>query len=139
MAEKTQFELVSPERLLASEAVEMAVIPGAEGDFGALPQHAPFMTALRPGVIDLYQDGKVVNRIFVGGGFAEVNETSVTVLAEDAVPLADVTADAVAARLRKAELDLEEADGEAARKLAQRAIDAAKALQAAAAHKGAAH
>ena len=139
MAVKTQFELVSPERLLSSEAVEMAVIPGAEGDFGALPQHSPFMTALRPGVIDLYQDGKVVNRIFVGGGFAEVNETSVTVLAEDAVALADVTAEAVAARLRKAELDLEEADGETARRLAQKAVEVAKALQTAAAQRGAAH
>ncbi|HXP97757.1 MAG TPA: F0F1 ATP synthase subunit epsilon, partial [Telmatospirillum sp.] len=68
MAEKVEFELVSPERLLVSEPVEMVVVPGSEGDFGALPHHAPMLTAVRPGVIDVYQDGKVKDRIFVAGG-----------------------------------------------------------------------
>ncbi len=58
MAEMLQFELVSPERLVLSQAVEMVVVPGAEGDFGAMPRHAPMISAVRPGVIDVYQGGK---------------------------------------------------------------------------------
>ena len=55
--EKLTFELVSPERLLISEEVEMVVVPGREGDFGVLPQHSPLISTVRPGVIDIYQDG----------------------------------------------------------------------------------
>jgi F-type H+-transporting ATPase subunit epsilon len=131
MAEKVEFELVSPERLLVSEAVEMVVVPGSEGDFGALPRHAPMITAVRPGVIDVYQDGKVKSRIFVAGGFAEVNETRVTVLAEEAVPVSDLVAEAVAQRIRAAEEAVQEADSEVARNEAQRALDVARAMQAA--------
>lgn len=90
MAETTQFELVSPERLVLSRAVEMVVVPGSEGYFGVLPRHAPMISTLSPGVIDIYEGGQVVDRIFVAGGFAEVTETRCTVLAEEATPLADV-------------------------------------------------
>ena len=69
---KTTFELVSPERLLISQAVEMVVLPGAEGDFGALPEHAPTVAALRPGVISVFENNQVIERVFVAGGFAEV-------------------------------------------------------------------
>ncbi len=131
MAEKVEFELVSPERLLISEPVEMVVVPGSEGDFGALPRHAPMITGVRPGVIDIYQDGKVSDRIFIAGGFAEVTETRVTVLAEEALRLADLTADTVAQRLRAAEEAVEEADSEPARNLAQRGLLVARAMKAA--------
>lgn len=90
MAETTKFELVSPERLVLSRDVEMVVVPGSEGYFGVLPRHAPMISTLAPGVIDIYQGGAVVDRIFVAGGFAEVTETRCTVLAEEAVPLAEV-------------------------------------------------
>lgn len=129
MAEKVEFELVSPERLLYSEDVDMVVVPGAEGDFGALPRHAPMITAVRPGIINVYQDGSVSERIFVAGGFAEVNETRLTVLAEEAVKLADLSPETVAERLRKAELAVEEADGELPRSLAQRELAVAHAMQ----------
>ena len=82
--DKVAFELVAPERLLASEMVDMVVAPGAEGDFGVLPQHSLFMSLLRPGVIEIYEGGQVTQRIFVGGGFAEVNERGCIVLAEEA-------------------------------------------------------
>ena len=72
MAETLQFELVSPERLVLSQPAEMVVVPGAEGDFGAMPRHAPLISAVRPGVIDVYQGGAITSRIFVAGGFAEV-------------------------------------------------------------------
>jgi F-type H+-transporting ATPase subunit epsilon len=92
MAETTQFELVSPERLVLSRAVEMVVVPGTEGYFGVLPRHAPMISTLDAGVIDIHENGAVVDRIFVAGGFAEVTEERCTVLAEDAVPLADIDA-----------------------------------------------
>jgi len=90
MAETTQFELVSPEKLVLSKAVEMVVVPGSEGYFGVLPRHAPMISTLDPGVIDIHEGGSVVERIFVAGGFAEVTEERCTVLAEDAVPLGDI-------------------------------------------------
>ena len=90
MAETTQFELVSPERLVLSRDVEMVVVPGSEGYFGVLPRHAPMISTLSAGVIDIYEGGQVVDRIFVAGGFAEVTETRCTVLAEEATPLSEV-------------------------------------------------
>ena len=129
MADKVEFELVSPERLLFSAPAEMVVVPGSEGDFGAMPQHAPMLTALRPGVIDVYQDGKVSDRIFVAGGFAEVTETRLTVLAEVAVKVSDISQDDVAARISAAEVAIEEADSELARNTAQRSLLVARAMQ----------
>ncbi|MDF1794068.1 MAG: F0F1 ATP synthase subunit epsilon [Thalassobaculaceae bacterium] len=90
MAETTQFELVSPERLVLSRPVEMVVVPGTEGYFGVLPRHAPMISTLDAGVIDIYEGGSVVDRIFVAGGFAEVTEERCTVLAEDAVPMSEI-------------------------------------------------
>ena len=86
-----EFELVSPEQLLVSEAVSMVVVPGTEGDFGALPQHAPMLSSLRNGVIEVHGVDKPVRRIFVAGGFAEVTNTRCTVLAEEAVSLDRIT------------------------------------------------
>jgi F-type H+-transporting ATPase subunit epsilon len=90
MADKVEFELVSPERLLVSKAVDMVVVPGAEGDFGVLRGHAPLISTLRLGVIDVHDGGAVADRIFVAGGFAEVTAERCTVLAEQAVPLGDL-------------------------------------------------
>ena len=90
MADTVEFELVSPERLLLSRPVEMVVVPGAEGDFGVLPGHAPLISAVRPGVIEVYEADKVTDRIFVAGGFAEVTALRCTVLAEVAVPVGDI-------------------------------------------------
>jgi F-type H+-transporting ATPase subunit epsilon len=99
MAETTLFELVSPERLLVSEPVGMVVMPGSEGDFAAMPRHAPMIATLRPGVIDVYDGGKIAERIFVAGGFAEVTEERCTVLAEEAMPVADIDPAAIAQQI----------------------------------------
>lgn len=139
MAEKLQFELVSPAKKLVSEPVEMVVVPGSEGDFGALAQHSPMLTSVRPGVIDVYQDGKVVNRIFVAGGFAEVNEVGCTVLAEEAIPVADLTADLVEARVAAAKQAQEDAETDLARANARRAALVAEAMKAALGGAPAAH
>ncbi|CAO3423437.1 F0F1 ATP synthase subunit epsilon [Azospirillum doebereinerae] len=90
MADKVEFELVSPEKLLKSLPVDMVVVPGSEGDFGVLAGHSPLISTLRPGVIDVYEGERIVDRVFVAGGFAEVTETRCTVLAEEAVALADL-------------------------------------------------
>jgi F-type H+-transporting ATPase subunit epsilon len=80
------FELVTPERLVRSEDVFMVVVPGSEGDFGVLAGHAPFMSTLRNGDIAIYRSGfgDTPERIPLEGGFAEVNDRGLTVLAERA-------------------------------------------------------
>lgn len=85
------FELVAPERLLVSRNVGMVTVPGEDGDFGVLPGHAPLISSLRVGVLDIYDDGAVSERIFVAGGFAEVSAERCTILAEEAVPLKEMT------------------------------------------------
>ena len=85
MAERVQFELVTPERLLLSEMVEMVVIPGTEGNFGVLPGHAPLISTIRPGMIDIYEGQTVTRQIFVVSGIAEVTPERCTVLADEAM------------------------------------------------------
>ena len=98
---KTTFELVSPERLLLSQPVDMVVVPGAEGLFAALVGHAPFIAQLRPGVIDVWDGGRITERIFVGGGFAEVTGERCVVLAETAQPVAEIDRARVVERLEE--------------------------------------
>jgi F-type H+-transporting ATPase subunit epsilon len=100
MADKLQFELVSPEKLLLSEPVGMVVVPGAEGNFGVLPGHALFISTVRPGVIDVYEDNTVSERIFVSGGFAEVTPERCTVLADEALPISSLDRTAIEAEAR---------------------------------------
>jgi F-type H+-transporting ATPase subunit epsilon len=131
MADTTEFELVSPDRLLISEPVEMVVVPGVEGDFGVLPRHAPMLSTVRPGVIDIHEGGQVKTRLFVAGGFAEVTEERCTILAEEALRLDEVTAETAQERLRSARDDLAEAEDEPARARAAKAVGVAEALVAA--------
>lgn len=80
-----RFELVTPERLIRSEEVHMVVVPGSEGDFGVLEGHAPFMSTIRNGEIAIYRNaGAEPERIGIEGGFAEVNDKGLTILAEKA-------------------------------------------------------
>jgi F-type H+-transporting ATPase subunit epsilon len=102
MAEKVKFELVSPEKILLSEAVEMVVIPGAEGNFGVLPGHAPLISSVRPGTIEVYEGNNVAERIFIAGGFAEVTPERCTVLADEAVTVSSLDKGAVDIELAEA-------------------------------------
>lgn len=106
---KLSFELVAPDRVLAREDVDMVVIPGEEGDFGVLPEHAPFLSLIRPGVITTYDGDKVAKRIFVEGGFAEANPAGCIVLAERAQPVADLDAGEARRLLKDAQEDLADA------------------------------
>jgi F-type H+-transporting ATPase subunit epsilon len=103
MADKVQFELVSPEKLLLSEAVDMVVVPGSEGNFGVLPGHSLLISTVRPGVIDVYEGSQIAERIFVSGGFAEVTPERCTVLADEAMPLSALDAATVEAEMRTVE------------------------------------
>jgi F-type H+-transporting ATPase subunit epsilon len=99
-----QFELVSPERKLFSAKVAMVTLPGAEGDFGVLEGHAPLISSLRVGIIDVYENSTTAasKRILVSGGLVEVNPQQCTALAEEAVPLEDVKRDDLEHELHKA-------------------------------------
>lgn len=124
---RVAFELVAPERLLASIDCDMVVIPGAEGDFGVLPHHAPLMSLLRPGVIAIYQGDRVEERVFVAGGFAEVNEKGCTVLAERAEPLDEIPIETARQDLRDAEEDVGDAKSGAERDRLTKAVEIARA------------
>ena len=127
MAEKVQFELVSPERLLISQAVDMVVVPGSEGDFGVLPGHAPLISTVRPGVIEVYEGNTVTDRIFVAGGFAEVTPERCTVLAEQADRVQDLDRGRVEAELKGLRDELAAARDEAERAALAARIDVADA------------
>ncbi|MFO7483597.1 F0F1 ATP synthase subunit epsilon [Oceanibaculum nanhaiense] len=127
MAETTNFELVSPEKLLVSQPVEMVVVPGAEGYFGVLPRHAPFISTLIPGVIQIYEGGQVKERIFVAGGFAEVTEDRCTVLAETAIALGEIDRAAVEQTLKNLTEDLQTAKEDSEKAAVQNKIDVEQA------------
>lgn len=122
MADKVEFELVSPERLLLSRSVDMVVVPGAEGDFGVLRGHAPLISTLRLGVIDVHDAGGVSERIFVAGGFAEVTPERLTVLAERAVMVSDIDRAAVETRVKALKDDLAAAKSDAERAQIEEAL-----------------
>ncbi len=127
--DKLAFELVSPERVLASVQADMVVVPGEEGDFGVLVEHAPLLSLLRPGVISIYQGQQVDQRIFVEGGFAEVNPKGLIVLAEAAAPMTELNLDEARQQLKDAEEDLGDAKdpSEPERERLERAIVVARA------------
>jgi len=102
MTDKLQFSLVSPAREVFSGAVDHVIAPGTEGDFGVLPHHAPFMSTLKNGVVRVLEGETVSTRVFVRGGFADVTPEGLTILAEEAVNLADVDAGEVSDRLQSA-------------------------------------
>src|SRR5215510_7941373 len=124
-----QFNLGSPERLLFTGEVNQVDVPGAEGDFAVLAGHAPFVTTLRPGILTIYRDGGA-ERIVVSGGFAEVSDTGLTVLADVAVPVEDVNRDAFAGFVKEAEEAAEKAPEGAQRDKATLRAAQLKELQA---------
>lgn len=101
-----QFELVSPERILVSEEVKMVVVPGEEGDFGVLAQHAPLLSSIRPGIVSVTTLTGEVRRIFVAGGFADVSPSLLSVLAEEAVSVSDLDKGELEQNLKNLEDDL---------------------------------
>jgi F-type H+-transporting ATPase subunit epsilon len=105
-----ELEIVSPTKLVLSRAVDMVVMPGYEGDIAAMEKHAPMIILLRGGVITLHEGGQATDRFFVGGGFAEITADRCTILADDAVPVSEVSADAMRNVLADAERAWQDVD-----------------------------
>jgi len=130
MADTLSFSLVSPERELFSGDVKQVDAPGIEGEFGVLPQHAPFMTVLKPGVVRIHE-ASGVTPVFVRGGFADVTPAGLTILAEEAVRLSDVDAAALDAEIVKVKSDATDPGDEARRTRAAERLAYLDALKAA--------
>ena len=127
---KFQFDLVSPEKLLFSGEVDQVDVPGTEGDFGVLAQHAPLVTTLRPGILVMFRDGSEL-RVVVNGGFAEVSPTGLTVLADMAVPIEEFDRTLLAGVIKDTEEDIADATDDWKRDKLAHKVDQLKALQAA--------
>lgn len=116
------FELVSPERLLISAEVQQVDVPGTEGDFAVLKDHAPFMSSLRPGVVVVTEAGGSKQRYFVRGGFADVSPNGLTILAEQAIPVEEITDEILSAEIKQAEAQFEAAADDEARRVASEKV-----------------
>lgn len=131
-AETILLEIVTPVRLMRSESVHLAVLPGESGNLGVLPRHAPLLSSLRPGTIDIHDERmKVVDQIFVEQGFVDVIPERCTVLAEVAIPMKDISRDYAEERLKRATDALMVAETFGARQGAERELRAAEAMTAA--------
>jgi F-type H+-transporting ATPase subunit epsilon len=131
MPDAFKFELVSPERLLVSGNVEQVLVPGAEGDMTVLAHHAPVLTTLRPGVLDIGMPGGEHRRYFIRGGFAEIGPVGLTVLAETAIDLVELDAGQLAQAVQDAEEDVADAAEGATRDRAQMRLDHLRQVQSA--------
>jgi F-type H+-transporting ATPase subunit epsilon len=132
MPDPFKFELVSPERLLVSAQVEQVVVPGSEGEMTVLAHHAPVLTTLRPGLLDIgFPGGGEHQRFFVRGGFAEISPAGLTVLAETAIDLIELDAAQLAQAVKDAEEDVADATDNAVRDRAQTKLDHLRQVQAA--------
>ena len=122
MADTMQFDLVSPERRLVSGKAKAVQIPAADGDMTAMPDHAPTVTTLRPGVLLVEMDGGT-QEFVVTGGFAQISSEGTSVLAEEALPKGEVTAEFMDERVAKAQAARDAAEGDAVDTAAKRLSD----------------
>lgn len=129
MPDTFKFELVSPERLLVSAEVEQVLVPGSEGDFTMLAHHAPLLTALRPGLLEIGFGGADRQRYFVRGGFAEVGPSGLIVLAETAIDLVELEASVLNQAIKDFEEDVADATEDAARDRARTKLDHLRQVQ----------
>ncbi len=124
------FDLVSPERLLFSGEVEQVDVPGAEGDFGVLAEHAPFVSVLRPGILTIYNEAET-RRVMVFGGFAEVSPSGLTILADQALPVEDVDPALIAGAVKDTEEDLADTADDRLRDKLRRRLEQLRGVQSA--------
>lgn len=129
MSDSIHFELVSPERLLMDIDAASIVVPGSEGDFTVLPGHAPVMSTIRPGVVEVIAaegtggaEAEKSTRLFVRGGFAEVTSEGLVILAEEAISLAEVSREELDQKVINAREDLEDAKSDEEIRLATEAL-----------------
>ena len=134
MADTFKFELVSPERLLMSEDVTSVLVPGAEGEFTVFAHHAPVLSTMRAGLLDVTMPDGQERRIFIRGGFAEVQPDNLTVLAQQAINLDELDRDTLAQEIKNAEEDVADAKDEDVRTSAQNTLAQLQQVAAAAGH-----
>lgn len=131
MAATFQFELVSPERLLLSTEVSEVIVPGTDGEFTVLPNHAPMMTTIRPGILSVKTESSGDREEYVLlGGFAEAGPDRLTILAEEAYVRSELDKDALASSIRDTEEDARDAQTDEARALATERLEQLKTLEA---------
>jgi F-type H+-transporting ATPase subunit epsilon len=123
------FDLVSPEKLLFSGEVDQVDVPGAEGDFGVLAEHAPFVSVIRPGILTIYNQNET-QRVVIFGGFAEVSPAGLTILADQAMPVEDVDPAMIAGAIKDTEEDLADTMDDRVRDKARRKLDQLRGVQA---------
>ena len=131
MSDKIAFDLVSPERLLLSDHADMITLPGTEGYMGVMAGHAPVISTLRPGTINVEGAPGGEMRFFIRGGFAEITASKITVLAEEAVPMAELDITLLDQRIKDAEEDVAAAKTDAERERATETLDGLKQVRAA--------
>ena len=122
------FELVSPDKVLFNGPAQSVLVPGNEGDFLVLSDHAPVMTAMRPGVVGIDDAEGKHRRVFVRGGFADTSQKGLILLAETAIPFEDFNADRLEQEIKNAEVDLADAN-EDQKRLAQEKLDRLRELK----------
>jgi F-type H+-transporting ATPase subunit epsilon len=122
------FELVSPEKVLFSGPAQAVVVPGVEGDFQVMTEHAPVVTSVRPGVVAIEDPTGKRHRVFVRGGFAEVNPLGLILLAETAIPFEDLSAIRLEQEIKNAEEDVADASEDQKRQ-AQEKLDRLRELR----------
>ena len=125
------FELVSPERLLFAGEVESVIVPGSEGEFTVLRDHAPFMSTMKPGVVEVIENSSKKVRLFVRGGFADVTSAGLTSLAEQAIPVEELNVERIDAEIKLSEEDLADALTEEARRVVSEKIEQLRETKAA--------
>lgn len=122
MADPFKFELVAPERQLLSAYATEVVVPGGDGYFTVLKGHAPVLTTLKAGMLDVLLEGGDERRFFVRGGFADTGAHGLTVLAEEAIPVEALDADALAQSVKNLQEDIADARTDAARNDAEQKL-----------------
>jgi F-type H+-transporting ATPase subunit epsilon len=122
------FELVSPDKVLFNGSAQAVLVPGAEGDFQVLSDHAPVMTSMRPGVVGIDDAEGKHRRVFVRGGFADASKKGLILLAETAIPFEDFSADKLGEEIKNAEEDLADAN-EDEKRLAREKLDRLRELK----------
>jgi F-type H+-transporting ATPase subunit epsilon len=130
MAARIAFDLVSPERLLLSSEADMVTVPGSEGYMGVTAGHAPVVTTLRAGMIDVNHGGRD-DRYFIRGGFAEINAVKITVLADEAIPMTEMDVAVLDQRIKDAQEDELSADNDSDRLRYAQLVDDLKLVRAA--------
>lgn len=128
-ADTFQLELVTPTSLYFSGEVSMVVIPGAEGDFGVLPNHAPLISKNRAGLLSISRNGTADEKLFISGGYTDVTPDHCTVLTQEILPLSEITPDLIERRTEEAKKDLRRAETDIVKEKAEAELEVLAIMQ----------